>query len=92
MRGRVLESLRRGGGGRGSAAVCASVVYAPAPEDVVERFRALRVSSPDDVTLYAGGSGVAGMAESLEQLGVLCPRSVGDLRSELAAQASSGGA
>lgn len=64
-------------------AVCASVVYAPSPNEVVERFRALRLRLPDDVVVFAGGSGVPALAAPLERLGVRCPGSVAALRRAL---------
>lgn len=71
-----------------AGAVCASVVYAPKPDEVVSRFRELRSRLPDRVTVYAGGTGAGPLLDRLERLGVRCPADVTGFREALERQAA----
>jgi DNA-binding transcriptional MerR regulator/methylmalonyl-CoA mutase cobalamin-binding subunit len=71
----------------GARAVCASVVYAPDPAEVVARFRELRARLPDGVEVYAGGGAAGELRETLERFGIRCPADIGALREALEAGA-----
>lgn len=72
----------------GARAVCASAVYAPAPEEVVSLFRDLRSRLGDEVEVYAGGAGAQELRETLERYGVRCPEDMGSFRAALERQAA----
>lgn len=66
----------------GARAVCASVV-SPSSTDVAAQLRSLRSRLPDEVEVYAGGSGIAELREELERFGIRCPDGVTGLREAL---------
>lgn len=66
----------------GARAVCASVVT-PASTDVARQLRSLRSRLPEEVEVYAGGSGVEALRDDLERFGIRCPGGVTGLREAL---------